>query len=120
MPHPPRPDLRPGITEPVILMISRREVEAGDIASVVPRLKVFLATREDAWLYRGQMALAVDGYSDEARELVARAEVRAFLRRLESAWPYWACLFNRVDDSIKLLLSCVAGETGHQHARERP
>lgn len=45
----PRLDLRLGVTEPVVLMISRREVKAGDIESVLSRLKVFLATREDAW-----------------------------------------------------------------------
>ena len=33
----------------------------------------------------------------------------AVLRRLEAEWPYWAFFFNQVDDSIKLLLSCVAG-----------
>ena len=66
--HTPRLDLRPGITEPVILMISRRQVEAFDIASVLKELKPFLATREDAWVYRDQMAL-VDGYSDDPREL---------------------------------------------------
>ena len=105
----PRLDLRPGITEPVVLMISRREVEAGDIASVVSRLKVFLATREDAWLYRGQMTLIVDGYNNDPRELVDVPEVRTILCQFEAAWPYWAYFFNQVDDSIKLLLSCVAG-----------
>jgi hypothetical protein len=44
----PRIDLRPGVTEPVILMISRRQVEACDIASVLTNLKPFMATREDA------------------------------------------------------------------------
>lgn len=102
-------DLRPGVTEPVVLMISRREVEQGDLASVLARLKVFLATREDAWLYRGQMTLVVDGYNDDQRELVDIPQVRALLRRLEAEWPYWAFFFNQVDDSIKLLLSCAAG-----------
>jgi hypothetical protein len=105
----PRLDLRPGVFEPVVLLISRREVEAGDLASVLSRLKPFLATREDAWRYRGQMALAVDGYNNDSRELVDIAEVREMLRRLESSWPHWAYFFNQVDDSIKLLLSCVAG-----------
>ena len=105
----PRLDLRPGISEPVVLMISRREVEAADLASVVSRLKIFLATREDAWRYRGQMTLVVDGYNNDPRELVDIPEVRALLRRLEAEWPYWAYFFNQVDDSIKLLLSCVAG-----------
>ena len=106
----PRLDLRPGITEPVILLISRRQVEARDIASVLRELKPFLATREDAWLYRGQMALVVDGYNDDPRELVEIAEVRDFLRLLEGRWPYWAFFFNQVDDSLLVFLACVCGE----------
>lgn len=53
----PRIDLRPGVSEPVVLMISRREVEAADLTSVLSRLKAFPAVREDAWRYRGQMTL---------------------------------------------------------------
>ena len=102
-------DLRPGSSEPVALVISRREVERADLASVLSRLKIFLATREDAWRYRGQMTLVVDGYNDDPRELVDIPEVRSLLSRLEAEWPYWAFFFNQADDSIKLLLSCVAG-----------
>ena len=109
MPNTPRIDLRPGVREPVVLMISRRQVEAGDIASVLTSLRPFLATREDAWLYRGQMSLVVDGYSQDPRELVDVPEVRAFLRVLDQQWPYWAFFFNQVDDSLKLLGSCVCG-----------
>ena len=105
----PRLDLRPGVSEPVVLLISRREVESGDIASVLSRLKPFLATREEAWRYRGQMTLVVDGYNNDPRELVDIPEVRTLLRGLEASWPHWAYFFNQVDDSIKLLLSCVAG-----------
>ena len=103
----PHLDLRPGITEPVVLLISRSEVEAGDIASVLFRLEVFVANREDAWRYRGQMALVVDGYNDDPRELVDIPEVRSLLQQLEAGWPYWAHFLNQVDDSIKLMLSCV-------------
>jgi hypothetical protein len=55
------------------------------------------------------MTLVVDGYNHDPRELVDIPEVRSLLRRLEAEWPYWAFFFNQVDDSIKLLLSCVAG-----------
>jgi hypothetical protein len=75
----------------------------------VSRLKDFLATREEAWRYRGQMTLVVDGYNSDPRELVDVPEVRSLLRQLEAAWPCWGFLLNQVDDSIKLLLSCVAG-----------
>jgi hypothetical protein len=105
----PRLDLRPSVCEPVVLLISRREVDAGDIASVLSRLKPFLASREETWRYRGQMTLVVDGYNHDPRELVDIPEVRTLLRRLEASWPCWAFFFNQVDDSITLLLSCVAG-----------
>lgn len=52
MAYTPRLDLRRGVIEPVMLVISRRQVETIDIASVLTELKPFLATREDAWLYR--------------------------------------------------------------------
>ena len=109
MPATPRFDLRPGVTEPVVLIISRRQVEQHDVASVLNELKPLLATREDTWLYRGQMSLVVDGYNDDPRELVDVAEVRAFLRAFERQWPYWAFFFNQVDDSIQILGSCVCG-----------
>ena len=35
----PRLDLRRGVTEPVVLVISRRQVETGDMASVLAGLK---------------------------------------------------------------------------------
>ena len=105
----PRFDLRPGVTEPVVLIISRRQVEQHDVASVLNELKPLLATREDTRLYRGQMSLVVDGYNDDPRELVDVPEVRAFLRAFERQWPYWAFFFNQVDDSIKILGSCVCG-----------
>lgn len=103
----PRLDLRPGVTEPVVLMISRRQVEQHDVASLVDELKPLLATREDVWLYRGQMSLTVDGYNHDPRELVDIPEVRSLLRAFEGEWPYWAFFFNQVDDSIKILGSCV-------------
>lgn len=90
-------------------MISRRQVEQHDVASLLDELKPLLATREDVWLYRGQMSLTVDGYNHDPRELVDIPEVRSLLRAFELVWPYWAYFFNQVDDSIKILGSCVCG-----------
>jgi hypothetical protein len=105
----PRLDLRKGVTDPVVLMISKRQVEQQDMASVLDSLKVFTASREDAWLYRGQMSLVVDGYNNDPREIVDIPEVRHFLKRLASEWPYWGFFLNQVDDSIKILGSCFCG-----------
>ena len=83
----PRIDLRPGVTQPAVLLISRRQVAECDVASVVTGLKPLLATREDTWLYRSQMSLTVDGYNQDARALVDIPEVRTFLRAFEREWP---------------------------------
>jgi hypothetical protein len=104
-----RIDLRPGVTEPVVLMFSRREVEAGDPMPAIGRLKALLSSREAIWKYRGQMSLVVAGYDDDPRELVDVAKVRSFLRAFDRVWPYWAYYFNQVDDSIKLYLACLCG-----------
>ena len=103
----PRFDLRPGVTEPVVLMFSRREVEAGDPSASVVRLKTLFDTPEAIWRHRGQVALVVDGYNDAPRELIDIPKVRIFLTRFNAKWPYWAFYFNQVDDSIKILLSCL-------------
>jgi len=108
MPEKPNPkiDLRRGVVEPVLLLISRRQVEESDIASVLLELKPVTATRENCWRFRGQMALVVTGYDDDPRELVDISEVRAFLAQFSVAWPYWSFFFNQVDDSIILLGAC--------------
>lgn len=80
----PRVDLRRGVVEPVALLISRHEVEAGDAPRVVDRLLALLSTPQAIWRYRGEMSLVVDGYNDDPRELVDIAEVRAILRELDA------------------------------------
>ena len=109
MAPPPRFDLRPGVTEPVVLLISRRAIETGDTDSILGRMKPLLATPEDTWRYRGQVTLVIDGYDNDSRELVDIPEVRMFLREFDRRWPYWSFFFNQVDDTIKLYLSCLCG-----------
>ena len=104
----PRIDLRPGVSEPVVLMFSRREVEAGDPSASVERLNALFNSRDAIWRYRGQVALAVDGYNDDPRELVDVPEVRAFLVQFNQQWPYWAFFFNQVDPSVQPALQSAA------------
>jgi hypothetical protein len=42
----PRIDLHPGVHDPVVLMISRRQVEDADLQSVIHGLRPFTATRK--------------------------------------------------------------------------
>ena len=109
MPSPSRFDLRPVLTEPVLLLISRQAIESGNVGVIAQRLRLLNASREDIWRYRSQVCLVIDGYQDDPRALVDMPQVRAFIRTLNKVWPYWAYFLNHVDESIKIYLSCLCG-----------
>jgi hypothetical protein len=109
MPSLSRFDLRPGLTEPVLLLISRQAIESGNVGVIAQRLRLLTASREDTWRYRSQVCLVIDGYHDDRRALVDVPQVRAFIRKLNKVWPYWAYFLNHADESIKIYLSCLCG-----------
>ena len=99
--------LRPGVAEPVILMFSRRQVEACDVDEPLELLRSLSADRGVAIEFCGRISLVVDGHNDDPRELFEVPEVRAYLKRLDQAWPYWFFFLSQADESIKLLESCL-------------
>lgn len=99
----------PEEAEPVILLISRQQVEENNMSSVLEMLRILTASREDIWRYRQQMSLVVDGYQTDPRELVDIVQVRSFLREFAMQWPYWSFFFTHDDISIILLASCCCG-----------
>jgi len=80
--------------------VVRREIESGDVRSVVDRLLTQFRDPQAIWRYRGQLTLVIDGYNQDPRELVDIREVRSFLQEFDRHWPYRAFFFNQVDDSL--------------------
>ena len=99
--------LRPGISEPVILMFSRRQVETCDIDEPLQFLRRLTADRHTALEFCGRISLVIDGYNDDPRELFEIPEVRAYIKRLDQEWRYWFFFLSQADESIKLLESCL-------------
>jgi hypothetical protein len=99
--------LRPAVTDPVILMFSRRQVETCDIDEPLQFLRRLTADRQTALEFCGRISLVVDGYNDDPRELFEVPEVRAYIKRLDQAWPNWFFFLSQADESIKLLESCL-------------
>lgn len=96
-------DLRLGVTEPIVLLISRREIQLCAARSVVDRLLTQFRDPQSIWRYRGQLSLVIDGYNQDPWELVDIREVLSFLQEFNRHWPYWTFFFNQVDDSINRL-----------------
>lgn len=104
--------LRPGITDPVVLMFSHQSVMECDVDRVMKKsIRLLMASREDVILYRQQACIVFDGFGTDPRELVDVPEVRIFVKALAARWPEWAYFFNQADPSIGLWMSCLAGDS---------
>lgn len=106
----PHFDLRPGLSDPVVFVISRQQVEALDFDEPLDFLHSLVPTAHPhhAWAYKGRLSLVIAGYETDPRELFEIPEVCRYLRALDEQWPFWLFFFNQVDDSIKLIALCLA------------
>ncbi|WP_374681492.1 hypothetical protein [Accumulibacter sp.] len=99
--------LRPAVSEPVILMFSRSQVETCNVDEPLQLLRRLTEDRQTAIDFCGRISLVVDGYNDDPRELFEVPEVRAYIKRLDQAWPSWFFFLSQADESVKLLESCL-------------
>lgn len=103
-------DLRPGLTDPVIFVISRQQIEASDVESSLKFLQLLVPTKNPAhaWAYKGRLSLTISGYNTDPRELFEIPEVCRYIRSVDEHWPFWLFFLNQVDESIKVVASCLA------------
>jgi hypothetical protein len=97
------------ITGPVLLVmdITRREVEAGQIGSVLERLHHLTDSAKNVHRYRESLIFQVRGYDQDERELPEIPEVRAYFARLVSEWPHFVWFMARGMGGMALLLSLL-------------
>jgi Chlororespiratory reduction 6 len=92
--------------EPVVVVVSRSEVERGDITIVMEPLAALFAKPEIARANRVRLDVAFAGYDDDSRELFEIDEVREFVRRLDERFPYWMYFNSRYGTSLNCILLC--------------
>lgn len=71
------------------LMLTRREIEAGLVGDAVDRLMVLSDSADYTRRFGNSVAVVVQGYDDDPRELHEVPECRRFLRNITAQWPYW-------------------------------
>lgn len=91
----------------LVLEISKREIETGNIASALERLHAIAESRETALRYRECLVIQVVGYDADPRKLAEIAEVRAFFARLAQEWPHWMWFLHRNMGAIHLLMALL-------------
>ncbi len=89
------------------LRISRIEIETHATKRAVAFLQSLTQEKNVAWAARGKLALTVDGYNDDPREIYEIPEVRRFLKTLHSHWKYWFFFANEICSTLSVVLNSV-------------
>jgi hypothetical protein len=91
--------------DPLVLVIGRDEVEAGEVTRMYELLSSLAKTPEQARRYQESIGLAFHGYDDDTRELWEIEQVRSFVADLDEMFPYWL-FFMKQSPSLQCLLLC--------------
>jgi hypothetical protein len=91
---------------PVAFVISREEVEAQNMSSVLPALKSLVQSPDRALEYFENVDIAFHGYNDDARELFEIPEVREYVHKLDGEFPFWLFFLTKYGLGLQCLMLC--------------
>ncbi len=92
--------------DPVVVVVSRDEVEALDISSVICALKSCIASPECALSLFEKLDIAFHGYDQDAREIYEIPEVREYVSLLDSEFPYWLFFLRKNGLGLQAIMLC--------------
>ena len=87
----------------VILSLSRREVEAGNISDALDRLLNLSDSATHVHNFEDRLTITIAGYDADPRELHQIPEVVSFFRRLSGHWPYWMHFLEKTGNTVGLV-----------------
>ncbi|VTR93365.1 Uncharacterized protein OS=Escherichia fergusonii B253 GN=ERIG_01105 PE=4 SV=1 [Gemmata massiliana] len=102
-----------------ILSIPRELIEAGDVFSVAAVLHDMVSSREKAAAFRHRVAVMVNGYDHDPREIWQFPEAKQFLRSLFEECPFVMLLAHPEGSLLKLLAACWIYEEGQTDDAEQ-
>lgn len=89
----------------VLLRFDRREIERGEIAAPLTRLRIFSNSGNAVRMMANTAWLEVQGYDTDAREIYEIPECRIFFQKLAKAWNGWFHFLEKSGDSFRLFLA---------------
>src|SRR5437764_7783508 len=89
--------------DPIIVVVSRAEVESGDTSGPLSTLRHLISSPEIIRQCREHVALSFDGYEDTREELFEIPELRKYVYALDTEFPYWLYFLSRHFTSLQCL-----------------
>ena len=91
----------------ICYQFSRDRVEAGDAKDFLSRFgKHRVPVGKQLQGMMNSLALMIDGYDTDPREIYAIPEVRSFYKQLWERWPYWLFFCNLDTENLMMMVMC--------------
>ena len=91
----------------ICYQFSRDLVEAGDAKNFLSRFGKFrVPVGKQLQGMMNSLALMIEGYDDDPREIYAIPEVRTFYQQLWQRWPYWLYFCNLDTENLMMMVMC--------------
>ncbi len=91
----------------ILYQFSRDRVQAGDAKDFLSRFGKFrVPVGKQLQGMMNSLALMIQGYDDDPREIYAIPEVRAFYKQLWEVWPYWLYFCNLESENLMMMVMC--------------
>jgi hypothetical protein len=95
------------IGDPVIIVVSREEVEAVETSSAMTVLRSCLESTERALSFFERLDVAFHGYNDDSRELCEIQAVRDYVHALDHQFPYWLFFLTKEGLGLQCIMYCL-------------
>jgi hypothetical protein len=91
----------------IFYQFSRDRLEACDAKDFLSRFGYnSLPMRKQLQEMMNSLALMIEGYDDDPREIYAIPEVRTFYQQLWQRWPYWLYFCNLDTENLMMMVMC--------------
>jgi hypothetical protein len=94
------------LADSLCIVVSRQEVEAGDIQPALSTLKQLIVSPETARAYKEKVDIAFDGYDDYLAELFEIPKVRDYVHALDGQFPFWLFFLSKRHLGLQCLALC--------------
>jgi hypothetical protein len=98
------------IKEAILYQFSRSLIEVGDATDFLKRFgRCRLSLGRELKALMNRLALFIEGYDNDPREIYAIPEVRRFYQQLWQRWPYWLYFCNLDTKNLMMMVMCCLG-----------
>ncbi|WP_234774735.1 chlororespiratory reduction 6 domain-containing protein [Paraburkholderia tropica] len=104
---------------PLVIVISHKEINAGDIAPALSTLQRLVSSPEVSRKFFENVDIAFDGYDTDARDLFEIDEVRSYVYRLDEEFPFWLYFLSKENLGLQCLTMCFLPPYLTAEARSR-